>query len=506
MNQRKVGAALGYVSFFISNIVGLIYAPYMLRLMGQSEYGLYGVANSLTDYLSLLNFGIGGAYLRFYSRCKSQNDLEGEYRLNGAYFLIFCVLSVMVLLGGGIMLLFIDALVEQSFTPVELQRMQIILLLGTVNMAFTFLISVFNMTLQAHERFVYIRASQTVFSIINPIVNVFVLYYGGRSVAISVTCLVLTLISYIIHILYSIKVIDFRMSFKGIQLSYFKEILLFSGFLFLNSITEQITMSTDSIIIGSIWGTVAVSVYTVGAQFKHYFTSFSVAISSVFSPRINNIVASTNSNEELDELFIRVGRIQFYILAFMLIGYVSIGPDFIVLWAGENYADAYWIGLLLIVAIFIPLFQNVGLEIQKAKNKHKARSIVYFLIAVCNVGMTIPFTKWWGGIGAALATTVCMFLGAGLFMNFYYARGIGLNVGGLWKSIFSTLPGMLPAGVGGFVIYKYFTLDNYLKILVAGCVIFVLYLIPVWFFSMNGYEKDLFKTPVKRLMKKRKVE
>lgn len=503
MNQRKVGAVLSYISFFITNVVGLVYSPYMLRLMGQSEYGLWGVANSLIGYLSLLNFGIGGAYLRFYSRCKAQNDLEGEKRLNGTYFLIFLILAVLVLVGGSIMLMFVDVLVEQSFTALEMQRMQIILLLGTVNMAFTFLISVINMTIQAHEQYIYMRVSSIVFSIINPVVNVAVLQFGGRAVALSTVALVLSLISYVIHIIFALKVIKFRMSFKGIEFSYFKEIFVFSSFLFLNSITEQITSSTDGVIIGAIWGTAAVSVYTVGAQFRTYFTNFSVAISSVFSPRINDIVARTDSNEALDELFIRIGRIQFFILALMLIGYTAIGRDFILLYAGQDYGDAYWVGLCLILSTFVPLFQNVGLEIQKAKNKHKVRSVVYLLITIVNVGLTIPFTKWWGGIGAALGTLLCMFVGAVLFMNCYYAKGIGLNILEFWKSIFSTVPGMLPSIITGVIIFTCFKLDEVWEVLVATGVMFVIYLIPVWFFSMNDYEKELFKSPLRKILRKR---
>ena len=282
MNQRKVGAVLSYISFFITNVVGLIYSPYMLRLMGQSEYGLWGVANSLTGYLSLLNFGIGGAYLRFYSRCKAQNDLEGEKKLNGTYFLIFLFLSVLVLVGGGIMLMFVDVLVEQSFTALEMQKVQNILLLGTVNMAFTFLISVINMTIQAHEQYIYMRVSGIVFSIINPIVNVIVLQFGGRAVALSTVTLVISLCSYLIHIIFALKVIKFRMTFKGIEFSYLKAIFVFSSFLFLNSITDQITRSTDGVIIGAILGTAAVSVYTVGAQFRTYFTNFSISSAMSF--------------------------------------------------------------------------------------------------------------------------------------------------------------------------------------------------------------------------------
>lgn len=51
MNQRKIGTILSYVQIIVSNTISLIYTPYMLRMMGQSECGIYGTANSLISYL-----------------------------------------------------------------------------------------------------------------------------------------------------------------------------------------------------------------------------------------------------------------------------------------------------------------------------------------------------------------------------------------------------------------------------------------------------------------------
>ena len=61
MNQRKVGTLLSYLHIFISNTVSILYTPYMLQMMGQSEYGLTGTATSFISYLSISSFGIGGA-------------------------------------------------------------------------------------------------------------------------------------------------------------------------------------------------------------------------------------------------------------------------------------------------------------------------------------------------------------------------------------------------------------------------------------------------------------
>ena len=43
MNQLKAGIILNYILIFVNILVGLLYTPYMLEMMGQSEYGLYSL-------------------------------------------------------------------------------------------------------------------------------------------------------------------------------------------------------------------------------------------------------------------------------------------------------------------------------------------------------------------------------------------------------------------------------------------------------------------------------
>ena len=227
-------------------------------------------------------------------------------------------------------------------------------------------------------------------------------------------------------------------------------------------------------------------------DFKGYFQNFSTSISSVFSPQVNQIVAQNRPMKELDEIFIRVGRIQFYVVSLILIGYCSIGHSFVRLWAGEDYSDSFYIGLFLMIAVTVPAFQNVGLEIQKAKNMHKARSIVYFLVALVNIGLTIPMSQRWEGIGAAFATMICMFIGTVVFMNIYYWKKVGLDIPQFWKSIASILPGYCAPVLVGVLIWRFLVIDSYSDVLIATLIICVVFLLSIWLFSMNDYENESF--------------
>lgn len=87
--SKKYGILLSYASIIVTILTGLLYTPVMLRLLGQNEYGIYQLANSLVTYLSLLNLGLNGSYIKFYMREKVKGDKEGVAGVNGMFLLLF---------------------------------------------------------------------------------------------------------------------------------------------------------------------------------------------------------------------------------------------------------------------------------------------------------------------------------------------------------------------------------------------------------------------------------
>ena len=99
------------------------------------------------------------------------------------------------------------------------------------------------------------------------------------------------------------------------------------------------------------------------------------------------------------------------------------------MWGGaKSYGTSYYVTLLLIIPSTVPLIQNLGIEIQRAKNMHRARSVVYFCIAIANVLVSIPLIQRFGVVGAPIGTAIAIVGGNILFMNWYYAKRIGLEI------------------------------------------------------------------------------
>ena len=505
VNQLKAGAALSYVTMALGYVISIIYTPIMLRLLGQSEYGLYNLVASVVSYLGLLSFGFGSAYIRYYSRYEVNDDQENIARLNGMFLVVFSVIGVIAVLAGTILVFNIDFILGERITIDELSTAKVLMAIMVVNIALSFPASVFNSYVTANEEYIFQKILQMIKLVVNPFVMLPVLLMGYKSVGMVVVTTCLTIAVELVNIIYCFKKLKMRFNFSHYDLPLMKEMTIFSSYIFMNMIIDQINWNVDKFIIGRYRGTVAVAVYGLAAQLNTYYLSLSTAISGVFIPRVNRLVATNDGNEELTHLFTRVGRVQFIILFLISSGLIFFGQPFIYMWAGPEYREAYPIALLLIIPVTIPLIQNLGIEIQRAKNMHQFRSWVYLFIAIGNIVISIPLTKAYGGVGAALGTAIALIIGNGILMNWYYHKRVGLNMKFFWGQIIRFVPALLLPIIVGIVIVRFVNLYNIVSFLISGLSYTLVYCISMWFFGMNQYERNLIGKPIITIIKRMRL-
>lgn len=501
-DQLKLGVILSYLSTGLNMLIQLIYTPIMIRLLGQSEYGLYTLVGSVVSYLSLFSLGFTGAYLRFYSKRKAQNNAAGIAELNGMFLSLFMVMSAIAFICGMILVQFPQQLFGSNLTDSELKTAQILMTILVVNIALTFPASLLDSIISAHEKFLFQRIVTLVGVICNPLLALPLLLMGYGSVAIVSVTTAITVTKLVINQVYCLKVLKIEFNFHGFDFQVLREIAAFSFFLFLNMIIDQINWSVDKFILGRVSGTKAVAIYGVGAQINSLVMTFSTAISSVFAPRVNRIAAenSTNRNKQFTALFTKVGRIQYLILMLIVSGFVIFGKYFITnIYSTAEYSSAYPVALLLIIPAFIPLIQNLGIEIQRAVNKHQIRSVIYLVMAVLNVVISIPLAKAFGPVGSALGTAIGLILANGIVMNIYYQKGIGMDMIFFWKNIFSLTKGMIIPGILGFFIIKAVVFDNIFSYIVAILIYTLFYCVSMWMLGMNSDEKNMVLQPTHRI-------
>ena len=137
-NQLKSGILLSYLSRIIQIVVGILYTPIMIRLLGQSEYGLYNIAASVISYLGVLNLGFGSAYMRFYTRYRETEGQEKVANLNGMFLEIFILLGILAVLSGVVIAFNVELIFGNGLSISEIEIARVLVLILVVNLAVSF--------------------------------------------------------------------------------------------------------------------------------------------------------------------------------------------------------------------------------------------------------------------------------------------------------------------------------------------------------------------------------
>ncbi len=501
-NQLKLGAILSYVNILAGLAVGLGYTPVMIRLLGQSEFGLYSLIGSLVAYLSVLDMGLGNTIVRYVSKNRAVGDKKSESELNGLFLTVYSVIGLITLIVGSILYFNIENMFGSTLSLDQIERAKIMMILLIFNIAISFPLSVFASLMQAYERFVFLRVFNIISVLLKPVIALPFLFMGYGAVSLVVTATIVNIVCLLTNVYYCFKYLDIHFSKGHFEKAFLYEISGYAFFIFLNAIMDKIYWGTGQFILGMVSGTIQVAIYAIAMQFMNMYMQFSNAISGVLLPKVTMMVANGATKIELTNLMIKIGRLQYIIIGYILVMFFLIGKEFIYLWAGENYLSAYPMILILMIGLLIALVQNAGIAILQAMNLNCYRMTAYTIVAVINIFTSVILAKMYGGLGCAISTAVALLISTGLIMNRYYHKRIGIDIPLFWKNIIH----MMPSAFILIVLVEAFQINvsleySWLYFAIKVVIYTLIYMLLMYFIGMNGYEKNLCRSAICKVLR-----
>ena len=502
-SERKSGAILSYVSIIINTLIQLLYTPLLIRKLTQSEYGLYSLVASIIGYLTIMDLGFGNAIVVYTAKYKAQGKTEEEKKLHGMFNLIFKIIGILAGFLGVVLYFNVNNIFGHNMTSIEINKMKIMMLILSFNLFLTFFFAIYNSIISAYEKFTFQKIIAIIHSLLKPLIMIPLLFLGYKSITLCIVITITNIFTVLSNYIYCKRKLKISTKYNGFDKQIFKTIFGYSIWIFIGTIVDKANWSVDNFVLGAVSGTIAVSIYSIAATLNQMFISLSTAISGVLLPKMSKLVAKKASSEELTNEMIKVGRIQNYVIFLMCSGLILFGKKFILFWAGDGFEESYYVALLLIIPLCIPLIQNLGLSIMQAMNKFKFKSISTLIMAIINIFISIIFAKKWGATGAALGTCISLVVCNIILINIYYCKVIKLDIIRFWKSIIiQSIPFSIPilfiliimnifklSGITGFVLYVG------LYTIMYGTVSF--------FISMNDYEKNIITKVMRRLRLRR---
>lgn len=498
-SQIKKGALISYVGILFNIIAGLLYTPWMVKQIGQSDYGLYALVSTFLVYFTM-DFGLGQAIARFLAKYRATGQEHKVNQLLGITSKLYLGIS------GGIMVILVVVyfFIENIFIQLntnEIEKFKVIYLIAGLFSLVSFPFMPLNSVLIAYERFVILKLCD-IFSKIFVVMSIVIaLYFGYKLYAIVAINAVIGLLMIIIKLFYLSKSTKLRIefSYKNKQLT--KELFGFSAWMTVIGIAQRLMINIAPTLLGIYSGTTAIAIFSIGMLVESYVWTFAGALNGLFLPKVANLASTSSNRDEVLNLMIKVGRIQLFAIGLLFIGFFTLGREFIILWMGASFESAYPIAILLILPGFIILTQEIANTLLYVENEIKFKAILFIGASVFSILISIFLIPIYGAIGAAIGIGISLLVFEVIGMNVVYYKIMKINILCFFKESFLKMaPALLLSLLFGFLINNYFPANNFFDFFIKAILIGVIYVLLMWLIGLNKFEKGLFKSILLKLI------
>lgn len=505
MNELKAGTCINYIAIAIRLSTAFFLTPFILSSLGNEEYGLFMLSNSVIAWLSLTDFGLGAAVNKFVASYHARKEWEKEAYFLGQVIMLFSFLGLLTLAVGLWCYWNLDSLFP-NLTNEQNHTLEVLYLLTLGNLILAFPMRPLSAVPEAYLKFIVPGTINLVLSLLNAGLTVLLLLWGYKAIALTVLSVTLGIARLIWGLHYTICRLGVRVIFRRPDKDLYREMFAFSFWALLNQLMDLFYWRAGLPVLARSSGAGSVAIFALGISFSQYFMMASTAISGVIAPKIMHMVALNTSREQLTRIMIRIGRLQLVLLSVILMGFVVCGRDFLRLWVGGTLGEqigTVWLGAVLtLLPLLVPLTQNTGLAILQALNIHKGRAVILFYSSLMCVVLGYFLSLKFGAIGMFVGTSISLVIGQNLMINRYYVKKAGLDMKSFFRHTYAplALPVSLLTLAGGGAI-QLTTLDTWGAFLAFAFCYAAVSLTILWYFYLSREERDIFLAPVRRIIR-----
>lgn len=492
--ELKIGAVIAYSTIAINIISGFLYTPWIVKQIGNSDYGLYTLANSFIN-LFLFDFGLSAATSRFVSKYLAEGRQDKVNRILGAIYKLYFIIDAVIMVVLVVVSFFLED-IYSNLTALEIQRFRVVYIMSAFYALVNFPCVTFTGILNAYEKFITLKIADALYRIFSVVITIVALLCGGGLYAlvcvhIIVGMLILAYKYSIIKIKTPVK-INFAYKEKGL----YHELFGFSIWVTVSTLAQRLIIGVTPSILGVVSSTAAIAVFGIITVIENYIHIITTALNGMFMPRIARIFTEKDYINKLNSLIVMVGRVQFALNGLIVTGFFLLGRDFIQLWMGKSYSVAYY-GILLVTVpnLFYNSMQiaNTALVV---KNHVKIQAVTNVVVGIINVVLSFILSKSYGVFGASAAIFVAYNIrNAGYFIAYY--KILKLNIKKICKECYLAIgiPILITIALG-ICLNHIFPNCDWVSIIIKAGIIVICYIASIVVFGLRRDERKKIKNIV----------
>ncbi|UOE95443.1 oligosaccharide flippase family protein [Alkalihalobacillus sp. LMS39] len=486
----KRGIISSYGILTADIIVGILFTPFLIRSLGQSEYGVYALMGAFVASIAIIDFGFGNAITRYISQYRAEGKKEKEANFLGICFTFYFLIAIVTLILGFIFLYLFDYFYQNSFSLEEIKIAKSIFIIMILNISMSFFIGAFNSYLQAYEKYPLLNLITLFKLLLRVIILIILLSLGYKAIAVVIVDTILNFIMGVSFLVICVKKLGFRIKFSTFDFTFFKELTGYSSFVFLSNIADMLFWRLGLLLLGVISNTSSIAIYAVGITLISYFQYISGVINGKLFPMITRMVVNKSTPYELTIFISRVARFQLIIVSCVLLGFQLFGKEFITLWVGIEYIDSWSVAQILMISMILQILQYPCVLILRAKKIDAFRTIMQLLFMLIGGGIGVLLYFNHDIVGMAMGLAIANVLLNWILLNIYYIKVLNFQLIYFLKEISKMIPSISVVTILGFLIS--FLPHLSWSLFIGKCVLFVLaFTMIIWKLGLNNSERRL---------------
>lgn len=487
--SKKMGITLSYVNTFLSMVFGIILSSYLIRALGDTEYGVYQTVTAFANYLLILELGTGTITQRNVVISYQNGDQEGIDKTISTMWLITIILSLAISVISIFFYCSIDDLYRNTMSPDQIQYAKKIFFFFMGNLLLTFLTQTLNGYALGVKKFSFAQITRLARVVIRTVTIIGITVFYRHSIVIAAVDFLLSLLCFLLTFNFCRKNCSMHIRIGLFDRSIIAESLPLCLALLLQSVIQQANNSVDKVIIGSRLSVASVAVYSVAQQIYAIFISVMIAPVTMYLPQVAENLNRGLDKHHFTDTLIQPTRLISLISGTILFGFIAVGRQFIIVFYGKEKLQAWIYALILIVPLFLSMTNGVVINVLDITKRRLVRSLVLFGITLVNIILTWIWVNRFGVIGAVMATAITMFVGETVILNIYYDLALNIEMFRLYRAAYHrTIPILAASSAIAYWTSTIFS-SSLIGMLTGGCLYVAVASILLYMFSLTIPEK-----------------
>ena len=458
---KNVGSS--WFSLGVNILVGIFLSPFILHRLGNTAYGAWILAFSVTGYYGLFDLGIRSSVIRFVSTYSATQDRDGLARLINTSLALYTAIGVAAMLATLAVSAWAGSLFRIPLDFLPTAKMLFLMVGGAVAIGFP--TGLFGGVLEGLGRFYAVNVTNLAATLARAALILLALTHGYGLLTVALITVALPLLASTVRALIALRLVRVPLGWRYVERGALTQIARYSGASFALMVAYKLRFKTDELVISTMLSVAAVTFFSVGDRLVDYTMEVVGSLAQVFVP-MSGQSAARGDAAHLRKIFIAGNRACALVVFPITATLIILGKQIITAWVGPSYvAASYPVMLALLVPSTFALAQAASTRILYGMAKHQSLAWVSSMEAVANVVLSIILVRPLGIFGDALGTAIPLACTALYFMPRHLCRLLGVRLATFLREAY-TLPLLLvtPAVAALLLVSRWFFAHNYLQV------------------------------------------